>query len=897
MSNATWGESEMRASGALPSFLLKHLLGEMMVKFSAQGGCIALFDEQIQQMRIHLHLRTRGNTGLKMQRQRLTTPLQNNGPTITSGHTTMGRIHPPPPSPVAIEEEVEEVTPQTSPLFPRDSTYPPGDDLIGHAWYHNKAYIMTYSEYNAAFHKHFPLPTYPNVVPTSLLVVPVCESLLTEKAYAQPTHKPSILGVIVLYQTISGIGSGFLPRQRGEAVAYVERIALYLQNERLQRRVERSSIYLRILQRISSAFPTSVQLSDVVQQVYECTQSIVDTSSMLLTFYDRDTERIYDVFAMNNGQPVRDLMEHPRTQRKDERGTWWRVAEQMAKKELKRLKFSPAQDVRECNEFCELLTGSWGDQRQAESFLFLPMRMFTRVTGSLSLASMQHDAYQHEEIEVLETMLQIVSISLENANLYARDHQLLDQARYREEQLAAMNSSLQAISSTLNVKEQLVHLVKGVAMLVKAKICVFLQLTADGSELQAKAIYGEPGQNIELNDGSDAPATADSDEAHEYLIESIRLPFKGTFLTSMSLEGFFYLTPSQAEELAQQSGENGAIFLREAELQQTLLIPVAYKNTLMGILIVHIPRDTRILRPRAVGTLLAICSQAANAIHTAQLFEQREEAYAELERVNKLRDEFLITASHELRTPLTAISGYASHLRRLGSRVTPQQVERSASKIASAAQQLTDMISNMMDAAKMGVVDNKMDLQMGPVHMFTVAEMAVNLLNVNVEQQVTYSVPPDIWVYGDALRLRQVTSNLLDNAAKYSPPQSTIRLEATVLPLAEVANLLPEGRFDSIELAAKGHTLVVLVRVHDQGEGILPEDQQRIFEKFVRAPRSLTTPVRGSGLGLFISRRYIEAMGGWLWLERSTPQFGSTFSFYLPTIKAPVNSDGSEKTR
>jgi len=80
---------------------------------------------------------------------------------------------------------------------------------------------------------------------------------------------------------------------------------------------------------------------------------------------------------------------------------------------------------------------------------------------------------------------------------------------------------------------------------------------------------------------------------------------------------------------------------------------------------------------------------------------------------------------------------------------------------------------------------------------------------------------------------------------------------------------------------------VVLVQLYDEGEGIQPSWQQKIFDKFVRAQRSLTTPVRGSGLGLYICRRYIEAMRGRLWLQHSVPGEGSTFSFYLPRIDAP----------
>jgi signal transduction histidine kinase len=81
----------------------------------------------------------------------------------------------------------------------------------------------------------------------------------------------------------------------------------------------------------------------------------------------------------------------------------------------------------------------------------------------------------------------------------------------------------------------------------------------------------------------------------------------------------------------------------------------------------------------------------------------------------------------------------------------------------------------------------------------------------------------------------------------------------------------------------------------DQGEGVLPADRELIFDKFVRAPRSLTTPVRGSGLGLYICRRYVEAMGGKLWLEQSMTNKGSVFTFYLPCVE-PLIEAGEQVT-
>ena len=85
------------------------------------------------------------------------------------------------------------------------------------------------------------------------------------------------------------------------------------------------------------------------------------------------------------------------------------------------------------------------------------------------------------------------------------------------------------------------------------------------------------------------------------------------------------------------------------------------------------------------------------------------------------------------------------------------------------------------------------------------------------------------------------------------------------------------------------------MRVCDEGEGIDPGDQQKIFEKFVRASRSLTTPIRGSGLGLYICRRYIEAMGGRLWLEQSIPGEGSVFSFYLLCTDAAIETSPDDE--
>jgi signal transduction histidine kinase len=511
------------------------------------------------------------------------------------------------------------------------------------------------------------------------------------------------------------------------------------------------------------------------------------------------------------------------------------------------------------------------------------------VIGALCLSSMRSNAYHSEEIQVLETMAQIVTVSIENTKLYERDRDILHDARQREAQLAAINSALQSISSELNVTALLNNLVESVAEVTKVDMCVFFAPSQTKETLVASALYA-PSSVKMVDDGSGMPELTPSKKGEpDELINLIQLPFKGTFLEHKVNEGFFSLDLPMLEELASKcSNDGGTIFLRETGIEHMLMVPMSYQTKFIGFLGVPTTSRGRYIRPKEVATVLAICAQAASAIRNAQLFEQRAEAYAELERMDKLKDEFLVTASHELRTPLTAISGYSSQLKRQSARATPQTVLRFATRISVAAQQLSDQVAKITEAAQIGPVDRKIDLHIEPIQLFSAIEMAENMLSFNSDHTITHDISSKLWIQGDAPRVRQVLTNLLENATKYSPPGTTIHVSATMLTLAQVEPLLSEDQINPAFLLESKDTLVVLVRVKDQGEGILQDDRLKIFDKFVRAPRSLTTPVRGSGLGLYICRRFIEAMGGKIWLEQSVANEGSTFSFYLPQVEPPV---------
>src|SRR5262249_49083526 len=155
------------------------------------------------------------------------------------------------------------------------------------------------------------------------------------------------------------------------------------------------------------------------------------------------------------------------------------------------------------------------------------------------------------------------------------------------------------------------------------------------------------------------------------------------------------------------------------------------------------------------------------------------------------------------------------------------------------------------------------------------------------ERDLRLSMPPQLAVYADPDRVRQVLLNLLSNAAKYSPAGTPIEITAHIA--------APEGN----KRAAHVQRAMVEIAVRDYGHSIPPEQVPLLFQRFVRLKRDIASNVTGAGLGLAICRAYVEAMGGHIWVGSSgVPGEGSTFTFTLPLAEMPVPiapSDPSEE--
>jgi signal transduction histidine kinase len=257
-----------------------------------------------------------------------------------------------------------------------------------------------------------------------------------------------------------------------------------------------------------------------------------------------------------------------------------------------------------------------------------------------------------------------------------------------------------------------------------------------------------------------------------------------------------------------------------------------------------------------------LVAQATIALENALLFRQLQERANELAEAYRLRSQFLATMSHELRTPMNSIIGFSETLMDgiygdLGERQTT-----ALERIRRNGYHLLTMIDDLLDLSKIEAGRMQLDLEL--IGMGDAAMTAVQAVRESAEEKgitLEIDIPDDLpRVEVDPQRLYQVLNNLISNAVKFTHDGAvTIRC----------AQIVREGR------------PFVQTAVIDTGIGISQADREVIFETFRQADGSSTRQYGGTGMGLAITQRLVEMMGGTIWVD-STPGEGSIFTFVLP---------------
>lgn len=286
-----------------------------------------------------------------------------------------------------------------------------------------------------------------------------------------------------------------------------------------------------------------------------------------------------------------------------------------------------------------------------------------------------------------------------------------------------------------------------------------------------------------------------------------------------------------------------------------LFLPMRTGRGPVGVIGIDSDKSGPILDPEQRRLLDALTDQAALAIERINLAEEVDKAERAAEK-DRLLSALLTSISHDLRTPLASILGAAAGLRTL-SGLSAGDREELLSTIQEEAERLNRFIANLLDMTRLesGAIEPNMSLlYIGEVVASTMRRAEKMLAGHTVERRIAADLP---MVNLDAVLFEQVLFNLLDNAVKYAPANSTIRIEG--------------WRDDDS----------VYLQVFDEGAGIPEQDLPRIFDKFYRVRKS-DTQRAGTGLGLAICRGFVEAMGGSIQAANRRDRSGAIFTITFP---------------
>ncbi|HYE93124.1 MAG TPA: GAF domain-containing protein, partial [Terriglobales bacterium] len=477
--------------------------------------------------------------------------------------------------------------------------------------------------------------------------------------------------------------------------------------------------------------------------------------------------------------------------------------------------------------------------RGVRSVVVVPMSRHGQVIGTINLTHRAVAAFSDAHVALIQTFADQAVIAIENVRLFTELQQRNAEVTEALEQQTATAEILGVISrSQTEIQPVLDTIAASARRVCDAFDAVVFQ--PQGDELVVVAHAGT-------------------------------LPAAGAALARgrigrdwVSGRAFLERRTIQVPDILEAAHEfpRGAEMARHAGHRTTLATPLLRPDGALGVLLVR-RTEVRPFGDKQVALLRTFADQAVIAIENVRLFAELQERTTQLQVANRHKDEFLANMSHELRTPLNAIIGFSEvMLERMFGDVNDKQ-EEYLNDILSSGRHLLSLINDILDLSK--IEAGRMELDLADFNLAVAIDNAMTLVHERAARRgltLTQEVDASVGDFkGDERKIKQVLLNLLSNAIKFTPEGGRVEVRASL-------------KGDVVEIAVK-----------DTGVGIAPEDQETVFEEFRQVGTDLARKHEGTGLGLALSRRFVELHGGNLWLE-SEVGVGSTFTFALPVRRA-----------
>jgi signal transduction histidine kinase len=479
------------------------------------------------------------------------------------------------------------------------------------------------------------------------------------------------------------------------------------------------------------------------------------------------------------------------------------------------------------------------------SVLAVPMLLDGTPVGVVTVTGAEPGAFSPRQIELLQTFADQAVIAVENVRLFTELQARTADLTRSVGQLTALGEVGRAVSSTLDLGTVLTTIVSRAVDLSGLDGGVVFEYEEDKQEFVQRA-------QAETGGALAAARRATRIRRGEGVVGRTAITREPVRVFDITAPGA-YVGPNR---------EN----LIESGVRAILAVPMVREGQLIGCLGVTRNQPGK-FPTETIELLRTFATQSALAIQNARLFHEIEDKSRQLEVASQHKSEFLANMSHELRTPLNAIIGFSEVLSERMFGDLNEKQEEYLRDIHASGQHLLSLINDILDLSK--IEAGRMELELTAFDLPTAIENALTLVRERAGRRgIALHHAEDQrlgQIRGDERKIKQVLLNLLSNALKFTPEGGRIDVRAGLIDgMAEVS-------------------------VADTGIGIAPQDQEAVFEEF-RQVGTAAKKVEGTGLGLALSRKFIELHGGRIWLK-SEEGVGSTFTFTLPLTDAgPIAS-------
>jgi GAF domain-containing protein/anti-sigma regulatory factor (Ser/Thr protein kinase) len=462
------------------------------------------------------------------------------------------------------------------------------------------------------------------------------------------------------------------------------------------------------------------------------------------------------------------------------------------------------------------------------TILCVPLVRENTALGTIMLRRTEVRPFEEKHIALLQTFADQAAIAIQNVRLFNETKEALDQQKASAEVLGAISNS---IADTRPVFDKILE---SCERLFEGHL-VGLTLVTDDGKIELGAYHGPDYEKLK----------------NVYPLPLSHESGSGTAI----LNGVVGQYPD-VEAAGVPHGVTAGC--RTVGMRSIVFAPMLFEARGIGAIWVG-RRHTGAFTEKQIALLKTFADQAVIAIQNARLFREIQEKSAQLEVANKHKSEFLANMSHELRTPLNAIIGFSEALmERMFGEVNDKQADY-LKDIHESGRHLLSLINDILDLSK--IEAGRMDLELSSFDLPTALSNAMTLIRERAQRHsidLGLDVDPNLGEFqADERKFKQIMLNLLSNAVKFTPDG---------------------GRVD---VCAKKDTDRIEIAVKDTGIGIAPEDQAAVFEEFKQVGRDQMRKAEGTGLGLALTRRFVELHGGEIRLE-STPGRGSSFTVVLP---------------